>query len=807
MKRLVFLPVMAAMVLCPTPRVEAEPAWGVNCLSCHSEWQADLVTVMGESYVADPDETATGAPDRGPLPVFEVLVGASGNLQVEIAGLAPGDTYAVELKRLRFPGVEAGGELVYTADCVWGYWGEPGKYYTDPGLAYVWGSGPTTFTYNIQPLAGAPVDYYDLVFAVAGKLAGSTTLFSSEEHFYLRVAPLMGDMDYDNDIDGADFVIFEGCFSGPNVPLGAGCEAGDFDSDGDIDCLDWDGFVSAWTNGDQAIPNLAACRGVIPAVSDWGLAIMVLLVMVAATLAYRPVVPALCRATRSSRVRHGFFGLTLALVCGHGLPAQASDLNVSLEAIGCEASTITVGPGCDVSYRVWGELSDAAGDGLALFLVDVEFDGGPLAKADDPTLAPMTNFLPPGGFSSNPEGFGGTPSGNSLLQVGGAQNLFHHGQWACVDDGDCPGKSICDGQFCSPLTGLGTGTVTKDVADQGSPLVLVIGTVTAPTAPGTYTLQVTRVVATAIKAGATGTPVWFTEPVGTGTLSSLTITVDAGGSCCADIARGRPMADDAFDVDGTVRTCTTDLDCLLGISANSLTYCVLPPAGGAGDGVCYVQRNRYISINPNAANSGKTSARRVLLDLGGGSTSLVGWVGAPVETNVTGPVDGTPEPTPQLLSRIVDAPYYRDWAVNDSGQPWVDASVHAGDCAISPGYTFIVQAIAEGANLVDENAYSEPLTLKTTLEYGDVVGGTPGTPPDTVRNFKDISGAVAGFQSMQTVPRVWIDLAGPTSDLEAPDFSDINFTDINMAVSGFQGGSYPYCPPLDCANAGAACHP
>jgi len=58
----------------------------------------------------------------------------------------------------------------------------------------------------------------------------------------------------------------------------------------------------------------------------------------------------------------------------------------------------------------------------------------------------------------------------------------------------------------------------------------------------------------------------------------------------------RPMPDDAYDLQGTVRTCTTDEDCEIGSTTQS--YCI-PPADGTGYGTCYVQRNRYVSINPN----------------------------------------------------------------------------------------------------------------------------------------------------------------------------------------------------------------
>ncbi len=287
MKRLVFLPVIAWLMFGLARSALAEPAWGVNCLSCHGVWYADAIQVYGEDLIADPDESGTGAPDRGPLPVFQVAAGQTRTLTAEILGLDVGDVYAVELKRLRFPGVENGGELTYTDDCGWAYWGEPGKYYTDPAVGYAWGSGPTSFAFDIEAGVDAPVDYYDVVFTVAGKLSNSVDLFYAEEHFYLHVTPLLGDMDTDGDVDLDDYDAFTVCFSGSGQRFGDGCEQGDFDGDEDIDCVDWDGFRDAWTDAGDP-PAFESCpRDAIPTVSEWGLAAMILLLVVVGTVVFQ----------------------------------------------------------------------------------------------------------------------------------------------------------------------------------------------------------------------------------------------------------------------------------------------------------------------------------------------------------------------------------------------------------------------------------------------------------------------------------------------------------------------------------------
>lgn len=167
----------------------AAPAWGANCLACHGVVLPERLTVLNTDGLEDPDESATGAPDRGTLPVYLAHPGQSTTLTLQIQELAPADAYAVEMKQLRAPGVEQGQELSYSDDCDWAYWGSPGRYYTDPAQAHVWGSGPTQFDFDLEIEADAGIDIYDLVFTVAGQ-SRDQSLFYGEIHFYLRVTPL-----------------------------------------------------------------------------------------------------------------------------------------------------------------------------------------------------------------------------------------------------------------------------------------------------------------------------------------------------------------------------------------------------------------------------------------------------------------------------------------------------------------------------------------------------------------------------------------------------------------------------------------
>lgn len=167
----------------------AAPAWGANCLSCHDVVLTNVISVMGEDTQADPDESATGAPDRGTLPTYQAQPGSIKTLQVEVFGLNLEDVYAVELKRLRSPGVVAEEVLEFSGDCLWAYWGEPGRYFTQPPVSFSWGTGPTVFSFDVTVDPGAQEDYHDLVFAVAGRGATTHELFYAETHFYLQILP------------------------------------------------------------------------------------------------------------------------------------------------------------------------------------------------------------------------------------------------------------------------------------------------------------------------------------------------------------------------------------------------------------------------------------------------------------------------------------------------------------------------------------------------------------------------------------------------------------------------------------------
>lgn len=191
--------------------------------------------------------------------------------------------------------------------------------------------------------------------------------------------------------------------------------------------------------------------------------------------------------------------LTGSALCLTSL-AQASDVNISITSGG--SNQVAVTPGATVDYEIRAELTDANNEGLALLCFDLEFDGGALVQAGAATGATQLNFASPLGLN-NPAGFGGTPDAGKLLQVGGAQNTIKN-------------------SFASQPT----GTVITGVGAPGSPVLFVTGSLTAPAAPGSYSLDATNLLANAIRQGETGTgEFWAVDAAGEGAVSGLTIDV------------------------------------------------------------------------------------------------------------------------------------------------------------------------------------------------------------------------------------------------------------------------------------------
>jgi len=128
-------------------------------------------------------------------------------------------------------------------------------------------------------------------------------------------------------------------------------------------------------------------------------------------------------------------------------------------------SGTTVGPGLSVSYEITGLLSDDGNLGLALFGVDLQTNTN--VPQPSTTEGPsMGSFVKNEGIT-NPAGYGGTPDGDDLLQIGGGQNTIGN-------DPNDPNLPAYPGGVV--VTGIALGT----------PVVLATGSVTAPMSEGAY---------------------------------------------------------------------------------------------------------------------------------------------------------------------------------------------------------------------------------------------------------------------------------------------------------------------------------
>jgi hypothetical protein len=97
----------------------------------------------------------------------------------------------------------------------------------------------------------------------------------------------LGDADGDGQVSTSDYAVLLGCVEeGVPATVVPGCEVMDFDGNGLIDSLDGAAFAEAWS-GPGPVPNLAGVTSGIPALSDWGLLVMLLLVLSGGGVVFR----------------------------------------------------------------------------------------------------------------------------------------------------------------------------------------------------------------------------------------------------------------------------------------------------------------------------------------------------------------------------------------------------------------------------------------------------------------------------------------------------------------------------------------
>lgn len=271
---------------------------------------------------------------------------------------------------------------------------------------------------------------------------------------------------------------------------------------------------------------------------------------------------------------------------------------------------------------------------------------------------------------------------------------------------------------------------------------------------------------------------------GTG-LHYLTLAASLGAEAVLGGNLAAPLAYDVIDVNGTIKPCATDADCKADETGpDPQVFC----KDSTGDGVpnaCYVARNRVLAVKPNLNNSGTSYAYRISLVTGKNESVPLGFATEPFDltNNQAGP---------GLFhnSYVDDDPHYMDWTVLKGGV------VYIVDCVISPpSREYLVQAIAEGEDVQNESAYSEPLMLPTVATWGDVTGGgNPGDPPNGATSLSDVLSAICGFGAgCSGVPYDWLSMEVGGGNLI------INLADAFQAVLGFQtAGGYQGTQPLDC---------
>lgn len=267
---------------------------------------------------------------------------------------------------------------------------------------------------------------------------------------------------------------------------------------------------------------------------------------------------------------------------------------------------------------------------------------------------------------------------------------------------------------------------------------------------------------------------WYATNNNTSTRSRRSFVV-AGMSLSSGNIAEPPLANDVFDVTGAVKACVTDADCAAGEpGAAPQTVC--------RDGSCYVARNRFLSVRANPGNAGTSYAYRIGLDTSSAGMVTLGFVQAPQVVNAFGP-----GPSVFHLARIDESPVYRDW----------EDVVTIGDCEVSPGHSYIVQALVMGEDPGDEALYSAPLLLPTVANHGDVTGGgAVGAPPDGNTSLGDAFAVILGFQNIQHEPKDWLDL-DPNGGPAAPNLL-VSLADTFAAIQGFQLQPYPGPEPEDC---------
>lgn len=183
-------------------------------------------------------------------------------------------------------------------------------------------------------------------------------------------------------------------------------------------------------------------------------------------------------------------------------------------------------------------------------------------------------------------------------------------------------------------------------------------------------------------------------------------------------------------------------------------------------------KNRYLTFTVGGLTCSGTTTQQALRITSPTFVNLKLWVG---------------EPDANGVSLLIEQAFYQDWG---------SGPVVVTDPDIVPEADYIVQAIAQGDDVLAESFYSFPPTfISTSTVWGDVVGPfDPETEsfssPNGITNFIDIQAVVMRFKNLSAAPPI------ESADLqpESPDYV-VDFNDIEECVAAFRGGGYPFGLP------------
>jgi hypothetical protein len=233
--------------------------------------------------------------------------------------------------------------------------------------------------------------------------------------------------------------------------------------------------------------------------------------------------------------------------------------------------------------------------------------------------------------------------------------------------------------------------------------------------------------------------------------------------------------------------CDSDADC--NDNGANEAYCVPPFCRPGSPGICYVPKNRYLSIGRDPDQTSFTG-RRIKL---AGHSEPLGWVGPPFYNVVEDMYFASVSDTAVFAGMGPGAWVQGDW-------PEV---VHVKGCEIAPNQTYLVQVVRYGDE-GDEDSYSDPLKLRTASVWGDVVSTCffdqcepPQGDPFTQPNIDDVLAQVNAFQGIRNAPLTWLDIDPVYMDGE-PEGMWTLIGDVLAVVIAFQGMPYPGLGPLGC---------